>query len=109
MEKHVRKVRQQREGVRKQHVKRAHQRQVTVCSMSMLNRKRALKQSREKEKKLLLFSCFHFKRTGHKMYSQVSRIEAVCRENLLYGITRQKIIIYAECQIIQLSGEAVPQ
>lgn len=58
MEKHAGKVRQQREGVRKQHVKRAHQRQVTVCSMSMLNRKRALKQSREGKKitSVLMFS-----------------------------------------------------
>lgn len=56
MEKHAGKVRKQREGVRKQHVKRAHQRQVTVCSMSILNRKRALKQSREREKN---YFCSH--------------------------------------------------
>lgn len=40
----------------------------------------------------LMFSCFHFKRNGCKMYSHISDIEAVCWGKLLYTIKRKKII-----------------
>lgn len=96
---YARTVRQRREGVRKRQRKSAHQRHVTVCHMSMHNIKQpqaelALNQRAEWGETHVLFSCFHFKRTGYKMYSHISGREAVWWEKLLHRKKRKKIIIY---------------